>query len=43
MGRREFKRPDGKVVQLPVLREVSLPMKWTLGGRIPATYARYST
>ncbi len=43
MGRREFKRPDGKVVQLPVLREVSLPMKWTLGGRIPAIYARYTT
>ena len=43
MGKREFKRPDGKPVQIPVLREVSLPMKWTLGGRIPATYARYRT
>lgn len=43
MGKREFKRPDGKSVQIPVLREVSLPMKWTLGGRIPATYARYRT
>ncbi|HZC46101.1 MAG TPA: hypothetical protein VE243_06470 [Candidatus Acidoferrum sp.] len=41
MGKREFKRADGKTVQIPVLREVSLPMKWTLGGRIPATYARY--
>jgi len=41
MGRREFKRADGKTVQIPVLREVSLPMKWTLGGHIPATYARY--
>src|SRR5271170_3176067 len=41
MGKREFKRDDGKTVQIPVLREVSLPMKWTLGGRIPASYARY--
>lgn len=41
MGKREFKRSDGKPVQIPVLREVSLPMKWTLGGRIPASYARY--
>ena len=36
MGKREFKRADGKTVQIPVLREVSLPMKWTLGGHIPA-------
>jgi hypothetical protein len=43
MGKREFKRADGKPVQIPVLREVSLPMKWTLGGHIPATYARYRT
>jgi hypothetical protein len=43
MGKREFKRADGKAVQIPVLREVSLPMKWTLGGHIPATYARYRT
>lgn len=43
MGKREFKRPDGKTVQIPVLREVSLPMKWTLGGHIPKDYARYST
>ncbi|MGB0060008.1 hypothetical protein [Candidatus Binatus sp.] len=43
MGKREFKRADGKTVQIPVLREVSLPMKWTLGGHIPAVYARYST
>ena len=41
MGKREFKRDDGKTVQIPVLREVSLPMKWTLGGRIPISYARY--
>jgi hypothetical protein len=43
MGKREFKRPDGKPVQIPMLREVSLPMKWTLGGHIPADYARYRT
>lgn len=43
LGKREFKRADGKAVQIPVLREVSLPMKWTLGGHIPATYARYRT
>jgi hypothetical protein len=43
MGRREFKRADGKSVQIPILREVSLPMKWTLGGHIPAVYARYRT
>jgi hypothetical protein len=43
MGMREFKRPDGKPVEIPVLREVSLPMKWTLGGHIPAEYARYHT
>ena len=43
MGKREFKRADGKTVQIPILREVSLPMKWTLGGHIPATYARYRT
>ena len=43
MGKREFKRSDGKTVQIPVLREVSLPMKWTLGGHIPKDYARYRT
>jgi len=43
IGKREFKRPDGKTVNIPVLREVSLPMKWTLGGLIPASYARYRT
>jgi hypothetical protein len=42
-GMREFKTEDGKTIQLPVLREVSLPMKWTLGGGIPASYARYRT
>src|SRR5208337_2297368 len=43
IGKREFNRPDGKTVNIPVLREVSLPMKWTLGGMIPASYARYRT
>ncbi len=43
IGKREFTRPDGKTVTIPVLREVSLPMKWTLGGNIPASYARYRT
>jgi hypothetical protein len=43
MGKREFKRADGKPVQIAVLREVSMPMKWTLGGHIPAEYARYRT
>src|SRR5271169_5679488 len=41
MGKREFKTADGKPVLIPVLREVSLPMKWTLGGGVPAIYARY--
>jgi hypothetical protein len=42
-GMREFKTEDGKTIQIPVLREVSLPMKWTLPGGVPATYARYRT
>lgn len=42
-GMREFKNEEGKTVQIPVLREVSLPMKWTLGGGVPASYARYRT
>lgn len=43
MGNREFLGAEGKKVNIPVLREVSLPMKWTLGGRIPPSYARYHT
>ncbi len=43
MGKRKFTRPDGSAVEIPMLREVSLPMKWTLGGRIPQSYARYRT
>jgi hypothetical protein len=41
MGRRPFTRADGKRVEIPVVREVSSPMKWTLGGGIPSSYARY--
>jgi hypothetical protein len=40
-GDRTFVRGDGKKVKLPVLREVSLPMKWTLKGSIPPGYAHY--
>ena len=40
-GMREFKDETGKTIQIPVLREVSLPMKWTLGGNVPASYARF--
>ncbi len=40
-GMRKFTRGDGSTVEIPVLREVSLPMKWTLGGPIPASYARF--
>ncbi|MGH7780644.1 MAG: hypothetical protein ACREQR_12535 [Candidatus Binataceae bacterium] len=41
MGKREFVRGDGKKVEIPVVREVSLPMKWTLEGRVPESYARF--
>ena len=40
-GKRQFTTPEGKPVDIPVVREVSLPMKWTLGGGVPASYARY--
>jgi hypothetical protein len=40
-GRRTFTSSDGRKVEVPVLREVSLPMSWTLGGPVPSTYARY--
>src|ERR1035441_9505440 len=32
MGLRDFKTEDGRTIKMPILREVSLPMKWTLGG-----------
>jgi hypothetical protein len=41
IGKRPFTRADGKRVEIPVVREVSSPMKWTLGGGIPSSYARY--
>jgi hypothetical protein len=41
VGMRKFARGDGSAVELPVLKEVSLPMKWTLGGKIPTSYARF--
>ena len=41
MGKRPFTRADGTQVEIPVVREVSSPMKWTLGGGIPNSYARY--
>ena len=40
-GTRPFTRGDGKTIEIPVLKEVSLPMKWTLAGAIPASYARF--
>lgn len=40
-GLRTFDRGDGVKVEMPVLREVSLPMKWTLKGSIPPGYAHY--
>lgn len=43
MGLRDFKDDQGKTIQIPILREVSLPMKWTLGGGVPASYARFRT
>jgi hypothetical protein len=42
-GMRDFKDETGKTIQIPLLREVSLPMKWTLGGGVPASYARFRT
>lgn len=41
MGKRQFTTSEGKSVEIPVVREVSAPMKWTLGGNIPKSYARY--
>jgi hypothetical protein len=41
MGKRALELPDGRKAELPVLREVSLPMKWTLKGSVPRSYARY--
>jgi hypothetical protein len=38
---RKFPKADGSTVDLPVLRAVSLPMKWTLPGPVPAAYAKF--
>jgi len=40
-GMRPFTRGDGETVEVAVLKEVSLPMKWTLAGAIPRSYARF--
>jgi hypothetical protein len=41
VGMRDWRRADGALVRIPILREVSLPMKWTLGGNVPRSYARF--
>ncbi|MGB8411671.1 MAG: hypothetical protein WCE23_02485 [Candidatus Binatus sp.] len=40
-GTRTFTREDGTKVDIAVLDEVSLPARWTKGGRIPPKYARF--
>ncbi len=40
VGMRDF-TSEGKPVQIPVLREVSLPAKWMLGGSASPSYARF--
>jgi hypothetical protein len=42
VGMREFTRGDGTKVSIPILREVSLPMRWSFKGPVPGTYARYT-
>ncbi len=37
---RTFTRTDGSKINVPVLHEVSLPMKWT-SGTVPSMYARF--
>lgn len=41
-GMRQFKDVQGRSVSIPVLREVSLPMKWTAEGGVPQAYARFA-
>jgi len=41
VGMRKFPKAEGSTVDLPVLRAVSLPMKWTLPGAVPAAYAKF--
>ena len=41
VGTRTFRKGDGTSVEIPVLREVSLPMKWTFSGAVPRGYAKF--
>ncbi len=41
-GTRNFTRTDGSKIDIPVLQEVSLPMKWTAPGLVPALYAKFT-
>jgi len=40
-GTRNFTRSDGSKIDIPVLQEVSLPMKWTAQGQVPTLYAKF--
>ena len=40
-GLRKIRTAHGGEAELPVLREISLPMKWTLPGDVPRVYARF--
>ncbi len=40
-GMRKFPTAAGGTVDLPLLSAISLPMKWTLPGPVPDTYARF--
>lgn len=40
-GTRNFTRSDGSKIDIPVLQEVSLPMKWTAPGQVPTLYAKF--
>ncbi len=41
-GTRNFTRTDGSKIDIPVMQEVSLPMKWTAPGPVPALYAKFT-
>ena len=41
-GTRNFTRTDGSKIDIPVLQEVSLPMKWTAPGGVPTLYAKFT-
>ena len=40
-GTRNFTREDGSKIDIPVLQEVSLPMKWDKPGPVPTMYAQF--